>query len=79
MERVAAGLAGRGFGRDDVLALHLPNLPEFPIALHGALRAGGTVTSASPLYTVPELAEQLRRAQPRFVVTAGLYVLLPEP
>ena len=32
IERVAAGLAARGFGRGDVLALHLPNLPEFPIA-----------------------------------------------
>ena len=71
VERVAAGLAGRGFGRGDVLALHLPNLPEFPLALHGALRAGGIVTCASPLYTAHELADQLRRAQPRFVVSVG--------
>ncbi len=71
VERVAAGLAGRGFGRGDVLALHLPNLPEFPLALHGALRAGGVVTCASPLYTAHELADQLRRAQPRFVVSVG--------
>jgi acyl-CoA synthetase (AMP-forming)/AMP-acid ligase II len=71
VERVAAGLAARGFGRGDVLALHLPNLPEYPMALHGALRAGGTVTSASPLYTAHELADQLRRARPRFVVSAG--------
>ena len=71
VERVAAGLAGRGFGRGDVLALHLPNLPEFPIALHGALRAGGVVTCASPLYTAYELGDQLRRAQPRLLVTVG--------
>jgi len=71
VERVAAGLAGRGFGRGDVLALHLPNLPEYPLALHGALRAGGVVTCASPLYTAHELAEQVRRARPRFVVSVG--------
>ena len=71
VERVAAGLAGRGFGRGDVLALHLPNLPEYPVALHGALRAGGAVTCASPLYTAHELADQVRRARPRFLVTVG--------
>ena len=60
MERAAGGLAARGFGRGDVLALHLPNLPEYPLALHAGLRAGGVVTCASPLYTVRELADQLR-------------------
>jgi acyl-CoA synthetase (AMP-forming)/AMP-acid ligase II len=71
VERAAGGLAGRGFGRGDVLALHLPNLPEFPIALHAGLRAGGVVTCASPLATVPELADQLQRARARIVVTVG--------
>ncbi|HYH87729.1 MAG TPA: AMP-binding protein [Solirubrobacteraceae bacterium] len=71
VERVAGGLVGRGFGRGDVLALHLPNLPEFPLALHGALRAGGIVTCASPLYTAHELADQVRKARPRFIVSVG--------
>ena len=61
----------RGFGRGDVLALHLPNLPEFALALHAGLRAGGIVTLASPLFTVRELADQLRRARARVLVTAG--------
>ena len=60
VDRVAAGLAARGFGRGDVLALHLPNLPEFPIVLYGGLRAGGAVTPTSPLFTAHELAHQLR-------------------
>ena len=51
VERVAAGLAARGFGRGDVLALHLPNIPEFPMVLYGGLRAGGAVSPASPLLT----------------------------
>ena len=71
VERAAGGLAARGFGRGDVLALHLPNLPEFPLALHAGLRAGGVVTCASPLHTVRELADQLRRAKARIVVTVG--------
>ena len=71
VERAAGGLVARGFGRGDVLALHLPNLPEFPIALHAGLCAGGVVSCASPLFTVPELVHQLRGAQARIVVTVG--------
>src|SRR5687768_3946355 len=71
VERVAAGLAARGFGRGDVLALHLPNIPEFPMVLYGGLRAGGSVSPASPLFTSGELATQLRRMRARIVITAG--------
>jgi acyl-CoA synthetase (AMP-forming)/AMP-acid ligase II len=71
VERVAAGLAARGFGRGDVLALHLPNIPEFPMVLYGGLRAGGSVSPASPLFTSGELASQLRRTRARLVITAG--------
>jgi acyl-CoA synthetase (AMP-forming)/AMP-acid ligase II len=71
IERAAAGLARRGFGRGDVLAMHLPNLPEFPLVLHAALRAGGTVTPASPLFTVDELAAQLHKAGADVLVTVA--------
>ena len=72
VERVAGGLAARGFGRGDVLALHLPNLPEFPIALHGALRAGG-VGHARRARSSPRASsrDQVRRARARILVTAG--------
>ena len=71
IERVAAGLAARGFGRGDVLALHLPNLPEFPTVLYGGLRAGGAVAPASPLFTAGELARQLRSTGAGLVITVG--------
>ena len=71
IERVAAGLAARGFGRGDVLALHLPNLPEFPMVLYGGLRAGGAVTPASPLFTAGELARQLRSTGAGILITVG--------
>ena len=69
VEATAAGLAARGFGRGHVLAICCPNLPEYAIAFHGAVAAGGTVTTLNPLSTVDELVTQLRTARARFLVT----------
>ncbi|MGH8186551.1 MAG: AMP-binding protein, partial [Steroidobacteraceae bacterium] len=46
-------------GRGDRIALMLPNVLQYPIALYGALRAGVTVVNTNPLYTVRELEHQL--------------------
>jgi acyl-CoA synthetase (AMP-forming)/AMP-acid ligase II len=64
-----AGLAARGFGRDDVLALYSPNLPEFVSTVLGVALAGGTTTTVNPLYTAGELAFQLRDSGASMVVT----------
>jgi acyl-CoA synthetase (AMP-forming)/AMP-acid ligase II len=69
IERVAAGLAARGFAAGDVLALYSPNLPEYALAAYGAMAAGGVVTGANPLLTTEELAGQLADAQARLLVT----------
>jgi acyl-CoA synthetase (AMP-forming)/AMP-acid ligase II len=69
VERVAAGLAARGFGRGDVLALSSPNLPEYAVAMYGAMAAGGVVTGANPLLTAGELAGQLADAGASVLVT----------
>jgi acyl-CoA synthetase (AMP-forming)/AMP-acid ligase II len=69
VERVAAGLAARGFGKGDVLALSSPNLPEYAVAMYGAMAAGGVVTGASPLLTAGELAGQLADAGASILVT----------
>jgi acyl-CoA synthetase (AMP-forming)/AMP-acid ligase II len=69
IERVAAGLAARGFWPGDTLALYGPNLPEYALAAYGAMAAGGTVTGANPLLTTEELAGQLADAQARLLVT----------
>ena len=37
----------------------MPNLLQYPIAVHGALRAGLTVVNTNPLYTARELEHQL--------------------
>jgi acyl-CoA synthetase (AMP-forming)/AMP-acid ligase II len=66
---LAAGLAARGFGRGDVLAVYMPNLPEYAIAFHGACRAGGKCTTVNPLYTAKELAHQLEDSGARILLT----------
>ncbi|HEX5878362.1 MAG TPA: AMP-binding protein [Actinomycetota bacterium] len=69
VERVAAGLAARGFGHGDVLAVSSPNLPEYALAVYGAMAAGGAVTGANPLLTADELAGQLADSGASVLVT----------
>jgi PAS domain S-box-containing protein len=66
--RTAAGLAARGFGKGDVLAIWSPNLPEYAVAAYGAGLAGGIVTTINPLYNAIELAHQLRDSGARALV-----------
>jgi long-chain acyl-CoA synthetase len=51
-----------GLKRGDRLAIMLPNVLQYPIAMFAALRAGFTVVNTNPLYTAPELEHQLRDA-----------------
>jgi acyl-CoA synthetase (AMP-forming)/AMP-acid ligase II len=69
VDRVAAGLARRGFGPGDVFAIYSPNLPEYAVAFFGVVQAGGVVTTASPLLTADELASQLKTARAACLVT----------
>ena len=49
-----------GLKKGDRVAIMLPNLLQYPIALFGALRAGLTVVNTNPLYTPRELEHQLK-------------------
>lgn len=55
----AAELQGRGLVRGDRVAIMLPNVLQYPVALFGALRAGLTVVNTNPMYTARELRHQL--------------------
>jgi long-chain acyl-CoA synthetase len=61
LSRAFAGyLSGElGLKKGDRLAIMLPNLLQYPIALFGALRLGLTVVNTNPLYTTRELHHQL--------------------
>jgi len=56
----AAGLNARGLRKGERIALMMPNLLQYPIAMFGALRAGLVVVNTNPLYTPRELEHQLR-------------------
>ena len=63
MRSLAAGLAERGFGRGDVLALCAPNGPEYAVAFHAVAALGGVVTTINPAYTAHEIGFQLENAE----------------
>ena len=48
-----------GLKKGDRIALMMPNLLQYPIAVFGALRAGLAIVNTNPLYTHRELAHQL--------------------
>jgi len=48
-----------GLGRGDRVAIMLPNLLQYPVALFGVLRAGMVVVNVNPLYSARELQRQL--------------------
>lgn len=54
--------------RGDRVALMMPNVLQYPIALFGILRAGMVVVNVNPLYTPRELEHQLNDAQVRAIV-----------
>ncbi|MFC4449078.1 long-chain-fatty-acid--CoA ligase [Halorussus aquaticus] len=65
----AAGLADRGVGEGDRVAVYLPNLPQFVTAFHGTLRAGGVVVPMNPQYKSREIRHLLSDSEAQVVVT----------
>ena len=59
VDRFAGGLARLGVGKDDRVALMLPNCPQNVIALFATLRLGAVVVQHNPLSTEAELRSQL--------------------
>ncbi|MFW9944296.1 MAG: long-chain fatty acid--CoA ligase, partial [Candidatus Sifarchaeia archaeon] len=58
-DRIANFLASRGIKEGDRVALFLPNVPHFPPAFFGALKAGAKVVTCNPMYKAGELRYQL--------------------
>jgi long-chain acyl-CoA synthetase len=55
-------------GKGDRIALMMPNVLQYPIALFGALRAGLVVVNTNPMYTARELKHQLEDSGARAIV-----------
>ena len=71
--RFATGLKRLGIKRGDRVAIALPNVPQYPIAFYGALRAGAVVVPTNPLYTEREMQHQLADSGARFIVMLDMF------
>jgi long-chain acyl-CoA synthetase len=59
-EAFGAWLQGKGLERGTRIALMMPNVPQYLVALAAVLRAGYVVVNVNPLYTARELEHQLK-------------------
>ena len=75
VDSVAAGLQKRGIGRGSRVGLLLPNTPTFLIYYFAILKVGATVVNYNPLYTLEELAHQVRDSETDLMVTLDLKLL----
>jgi long-chain acyl-CoA synthetase len=57
---LGAWLQSKGLESDARVAIMLPNIPQFPVAMSAVLRAGYTCVNVNPLYTARELEHQLK-------------------
>ena len=78
--KLAAGLHALGIKTGDRIMLFLPNSLEFIIGYYGILKAGGTVTTANPLYRQAELKHQLNDTGAKAIIMTNgeLYPLVKE-
>lgn len=54
--------------KGDCVAVMLPNLLQFPVAMFGILRAGLAAVNINPLYTSRELGEALKKSEAKAIV-----------
>ena len=74
-DRAAKGLQAIGVTKGTKVGLFLPNCPTFIVYYYAILKAGGTVVNYNPLYTVEELAYQIRDSDTEIMVTLDLKLL----
>ena len=65
---MAAWLQGQGLVRGDRVAIMMPNVPQYPVAVAAILRAGLVVVNVNPLYTPRELEHQLKDSGAKAIV-----------
>ena len=64
----AAYLQGLGLVKGDRVAIMMPNVPQYPVAVAAILRAGLVVVNVNPLYTPRELEHQLKDSGAKAIV-----------
>ena len=64
----AAYLQGLGLVKGDRVAVMMPNVPQYPVAVAAILRAGLVLVNINPLYTPRELEHQLKDSGAKAIV-----------
>jgi len=67
-QALAAYLQSLGLERGDRVAVMLPNVPQYPVAVAAILRAGYVVVNVNPLYTPRELEHQLKDSGAKAII-----------
>lgn len=62
-----------GLKKGDRIALQMPNLLQFPVALFGAMRAGLIIVNTNPLYTPSEMQHQFKDSGAKAIVILANY------
>ena len=64
----AAYLQGLGLAKGDRVAVMMPNIPQYPVAVVAILRAGYVLVNVNPLYTPRELEHQLKDSGAKAII-----------
>ena len=69
VSRALAGyLQSLGLSKGDRVAIMMPNVPQYPVAVAAILRAGYVVVNVNPLYTARELEHQLKDSGSKAII-----------
>lgn len=68
-----------GLQPGDKIAIQMPNLLQYPIAIFGALRAGLTIVNTNPLYTGGEMLHQFKDSGIKGLVIMNMFAHKLEP
>lgn len=71
--RFAVALQRLGINKGDRVAIALPNIPQYPIAFYGVLKAGAVAVPTNPLYTEREMQHQLADSGARAIVMLDMF------
>ena len=65
---LGAYLQAQGLEKGDRVAIMMPNVPQYPVAVAAILRAGYVVVNVNPLYTPRELEHQLKDSGAKLII-----------
>jgi len=74
--RLANALTAMGISKGDVVGIHLPNIPQYPIMLAAISKIGAIGSGISPLLAPPEVAYQIQDAGIKIIITLSELALV---